>query len=174
MGYACPVCGVEQPDGVHLANHLAVTASLGRADHRNWLDDYAPEWGDCGPDELAARVTEFTPEIETPDVDDGGGRAPNLETELATHSRRPGRGGAVADRHDDEVESVLAEARELTEQMTRDDESDTDTANLDGEDGADPDVDLAELDGGDGGDLDTPDRKDGTDPGADAAGEENG
>ena len=163
MGYACPVCGVDLPDGVHLANHLAVTASLDRADHREWLDDHAPEWGDCGPEELAATVVDYAPEVETPDVDDGGGRAPDLEAALASQSRRPGRGGAVAERRDDEVESVLAEARELTERMTRDDEPGADRGEPDGEEGADPDVVPVELDD-----------EEGADPDPDTAGEENG
>jgi len=37
MGYTCPVCDVEEADAVHLANHLAITASLGRENHREWL-----------------------------------------------------------------------------------------------------------------------------------------
>lgn len=115
MGYACPVCGVEQADGVHLANHLAVTASLGREDHEAWLADYAPDWAECSPPELADRVVEHALEVDTPEFeDDGGARPPDLESALAAQGRQPGRGAASAD-----VDAVLEEARELTERMYR-------------------------------------------------------
>lgn len=118
MGYACPVCGVEQADGVHLANHLAVTASLGREDHREWIEAHAPDWGECTPAELAERVVEHAPEVETPGFEDGESHGPDLESELAARARRPGRGGPVADADD-----VLAEARELTRRMYGEGES---------------------------------------------------
>ena len=123
MGYACPVCGAEQADGVHLANHLAVTASVGRADHREWLETHAPDWGECGPEELAERAVEYATEIETPGFDDAGGRAPNLEAELAAQTRRPGRGGPAPGGETGRVDAVLEEARELTERMSEGDEA---------------------------------------------------
>lgn len=109
MGYACPVCGAEQADGVHLANHLAITASLGREDHAEFLDAHAPDWGDRGPEELADAVTEYAVEIETPDFESASGGSPSLESELARQSNRPGRGSMTA-----ETEGILEEARELT------------------------------------------------------------
>lgn len=114
MGYACPVCAVEQADAEHLANHLAITASLGRSDHEQWLAEYAPEWADCTPSDLAAVVTEHAPEVDIPEVEEsvGGGRSPALESGLARQSRQSGRGELSAD-----VEGVLAEARELTAAM---------------------------------------------------------
>lgn len=110
MGYACPVCGVGTVDDVQLANHLAVTASLGREDHREWLETHAPDWGACRPPELAERVREHADEIETP-----GGEAgqPRFEDALAERSR--GRGSLAAD--DGELDAVLEEARELTRRM---------------------------------------------------------
>ncbi|ELZ09326.1 hypothetical protein C479_10910 [Halovivax asiaticus JCM 14624] len=134
MGYACPVCGAEQADGVHLANHLAVTASLGRSDHEAWLAEYAPDWRDDSPDELADRITPHATEIETPafETDDGSRPQTGFEHELAAQTRGPGRGshttttaghGTGADPLTDtttrsaDVESVLAEAHELTEEM---------------------------------------------------------
>ena len=138
MGYACPVCGVEQADGVHLANHLAVTASLGRADHEGWLETHAPDWGDCGPEELAERIVPHVPEVDV-DVETGHRdtppRQPSLEGHLAEGARRPGRGASSA-----VVDDVLAEARELTRQMAGDGESergrdDSETVGSDSETG---------------------------------------
>lgn len=136
MGYACPVCGAEQVDGVHLANHLAVTASLGRPDHEAWLEEHAPDWAENTPDALADRVVEYAPEIDTPEFETEGGGRPEtgFEEQLAARSRQPGRGeltgGATGARarggsgqrepRSDEVESVLSEARELTERMLDD------------------------------------------------------
>lgn len=122
MGYACPVCEAEQADAVHLANHLAVTASLGRTDHLEWLTEYAPDWADRGPEELGEVVAEHAPEIEGPEFDDHGharDRPDSLEEGLARQSRQPGRGSLTA-----EAESVLEEARELTRQMHEDEEPD--------------------------------------------------
>ncbi|MFC6719472.1 DUF5810 domain-containing protein [Natrialbaceae archaeon GCM10025810] len=138
MGYACPVCDAEQVDAVHLANHLAVTASLGREDHLEWLEEHAPDWADCGPEELGERVAPFAPEVETPAFEEGpmsesghdhghphghgthgleGPQPPSFEAELARRARRPGRGSLTS-----ETERVLEEARELTRRMTSADE----------------------------------------------------
>lgn len=117
MGYLCPVCGVEQADAVHLANHLAVTASLGRRDHEAWLEEHAPDWAECTPAELGEAVGIHAQDVETPGFDDDHdhrhqARPPGLEAELAAQTRRPGRGTMTA-----ETETVLKEARELTRQM---------------------------------------------------------
>ncbi|WP_255192127.1 DUF5810 domain-containing protein [Natronobeatus ordinarius] len=120
MGYACPVCGAAQADEVHLANHLGVTASLGREDHLEWLAEYAPDWADCGPDELAAQVVEHAPEVDTPELEDEDGHAdaPPLEAELARQTRLPGRGELTTpEASTAETERVLEEARELTRRM---------------------------------------------------------
>ncbi|MFP8952814.1 DUF5810 domain-containing protein [Natrialbaceae archaeon A-arb3/5] len=123
MGYSCPVCDAEQADAVHLANHLAVTASLGRTDHREWLADHAPDWVDCSPEELGAIVSEHASEIETPEFEGTShghepGRPPGFEDELAAQTRRPGRGELTGD-----VAAVLEEAQEMTRQMQAPDES---------------------------------------------------
>lgn len=122
MGYACPVCGAEQSDAVHLAHHLAVTASLGRPDHREWLEEHAPSWGDSGPEELAEAVAPHAPEVDAPAFDDAGhdrrGGRPSFEDELAHQTRAPGRGGPAAGTGaGGEAEGVLEEARELTRRM---------------------------------------------------------
>ncbi|MFD1563131.1 DUF5810 domain-containing protein [Haloarchaeobius amylolyticus] len=130
MGYACPVCDTEEADAVHLANHLAITASLGRDDHRAWLEEYAPDWSDCTPDELGERVRPHAQEIDTPEFDAGGhdhghghepGRPDSLEAGIARQSRQPGRGSMTA-----ETERVLQEAAELTREMQTDSEHDAD------------------------------------------------
>ncbi|WP_440763236.1 DUF5810 domain-containing protein [Natronorubrum sp. DTA7] len=134
MGYACPVCGAEQADAAHLANHLAITASLGREDHREWLEEYAPDWGDCSPEELGERVSSHAPEIETPDFESAShghdhGRPEGLEGGIAQQSRQPGRGSLTA-----EAEDVLQEARELTKQMQETGDADDDTEGNEPED----------------------------------------
>ena len=115
MGYACPVCGVEQADDIHLANHLAVTASLDRTDHREWLETHAPDWAACGPAELAERIVDDVPTVETPEFEGhsagtSGGRT--FEQALTAQGHRPGRGDPTTG-----VADVLAEARALTERM---------------------------------------------------------
>ncbi|ADD05171.1 uncharacterized protein Nmag_1595 [Natrialba magadii ATCC 43099] len=132
MGYACPVCAAEQADAEHLANHLAITASLGRQEHQEWLAEHAPEWDECSPPELGEIVAEHAPEIETPSFEGGRsgqhgsggghghghdhdhtqGRPTGLEADLARQSRQRGRGSMTA-----ETEHVLQEASELTRQM---------------------------------------------------------
>ncbi|ELY92510.1 hypothetical protein C483_07804 [Natrialba hulunbeirensis JCM 10989] len=138
MGYACPVCAAEQADAEHLANHLAITASLGRQEHQEWLAEHAPEWEECSPPELGEIVAEHAPEIETPSFEEGPrgqrggahghrdghghghghdhdhtqGRPTGLEADLARQSRQRGRGSMTT-----ETEHVLQEASELTRQM---------------------------------------------------------
>ena len=134
MGYACPVCEAPQADGEHLANHLAITAMMGREDHEAWLDEHAPDWVESTPSELAKAVVEHVPETEFPqlfaDTTDGhdhqhGGGQPPFEQELAGQTAQGGRGDLT-----DETRNILAEAREMTEAMRedrepkRDDESD--------------------------------------------------
>ena len=117
MGYACPVCDSTQADAEHLANHLAITASLGREDHREWLAEYAPDWADCGPEELGEVVSEYALEVETEGATGETGHAPagrpdvEVETALARQSQAPGRGSLT-----EEAERALEEARELTKQ----------------------------------------------------------
>jgi hypothetical protein len=105
MGYACPVCGVPQRDGEHLANHLAFTAMLDDGDHAAWLDEHAPDWDEQGPDDLAPRVTEHAPETEYEEVfeDTVAHRATSSRTQSGDTVQRDGhthdddRGGALFD-----------------------------------------------------------------------------
>jgi len=145
MGYACPVCGDPQSDGEHLANHLAFTAMLGDADHEDWLDEHAPEWGDTDPAELATRVTDHADQREFPQVfEDTTGDGHDHEHDSHGHGQSDLQGGfdrgvtpddiadpaASFDSTDGDSESVpsdvLAEARELTQERR---------SNTDGEDG---------------------------------------
>lgn len=119
MGYACPVCDAEQADDVHLANHLAVTASLGRDDHLEWLETHAPDWADCNPEELAEKVREYAPEIDVPEFEEGAGGA-TFEDELAMQARGAGRGDLTTPATDPETEQILEEAHELTRRMHED------------------------------------------------------
>ncbi|MDS0476788.1 DUF5810 domain-containing protein [Natrinema sp. 1APR25-10V2] len=136
MGYACPVCDAEEADAEHLANHLAITASLGREEHRAWLEEHAPDWSDCSPEELGEIVSPHAEEIDTPDFDTAGhqhghgpGRPDSLEGGIARQSRQPGRGSMTA-----ETEDVLREAAELTREMQGATEDDADEGgNSDGD-----------------------------------------
>lgn len=164
MGYACPVCDAEQADAKHLANHLAITASLGRQEHQEWLEEHAPEWGERSPEELGEIVSQYAPEIETPEFEgaSGGagsgsghshghdhdhGRPTGLEDDLARQSRQPGRGSMT-----NEAENVLQEARELTRRMVNADESSGDDADNTADSGSGGDTG-----GGHDGNDDTPD-----------------
>lgn len=145
MGYACPVCSTEEADGVHLANHFAVTGSLGREDHLEWLERHAPEWNERSPDELADIVTEHAREVETPEIEQGSnhGQSPSLETELAAQSRGPGR-GSMTQEPSPEARGALEEARELTQQLYESAEPSDDA----GETTDESTVESAEDDGG--------------------------
>lgn len=139
MGFACPVCDAEEADAVHLANHLAIIASLGREDHREWLEEYAPDWSDCSPEELGEIVSSHAREIETPDFETGGhrhghepGRPDSLEAGIARQSRQPGRGSMTA-----EAENVLQEAAELTREMQGASEGEADGSSESADDGGD-------------------------------------
>ncbi|MFP9192316.1 DUF5810 domain-containing protein [Natronosalvus vescus] len=124
MGYVCPVCDAGVVDTRQLADHVAVTASLGRADHLEWLESHAPEWESSTREELAAVVTEYALEMETPvSEDDPEGPRPSspgqaqvqepmLEDAIARQSRGPGRGELTGT-----AESVLEEAMAMTREM---------------------------------------------------------
>lgn len=146
MGYACPVCGTPQADATHLANHLAFTALIRNDDHEAWLDDHVPGWGERGEAELAEAVVEYAKEEEFPQlfedtVNEGGEhqhdheRSGRLFEDDAGHGHGQGHthGHSHGDQHghglasnrppapmDEEVEAVVEEARELTEQMLAD------------------------------------------------------
>jgi len=111
MGYECPVCGVEEADGEHLANHVAFTALVRGGDHEAWLDEHVPDWADRDPDSLAPAVTERATETDSePSTEPHGHDVPSFE--------RPGGGsaGGAADLSG-AAGDVLEEARELTEAM---------------------------------------------------------
>ena len=144
MGYACPVCDAEQADAEHLANHLAITASLGREAHREWLAEHAPDWSNSTPEELGETVSQYAPEIETPEFESPShghdhGRPGGLEEGLARQSQQPGRGGPPGGGRrgrggmSAEAETVLEEARELTREMQAS-ASDDETGSNDGTD----------------------------------------
>ncbi|PSQ44248.1 hypothetical protein BRD17_04490 [Halobacteriales archaeon SW_7_68_16] len=135
MGLACPVCATPQADAEHLANHLAFTAMLGDADHEAWLDDHTPGWGEDGPAELAARLTDVEG-VEYPqmfeDTTDGDGgpeevgrdhhRSHDHDHGRGHADRQPGVDGRVAAGDGpgsltDERAAIYERARELTERM---------------------------------------------------------
>jgi hypothetical protein len=126
MAYGCPVCDEVHADGEHLANHLAVTASLHEDDHAAWLEEHVPDWPERSPGELGAEVVELA---EQRDVE-GFSAVRDQESRGATSfesalERQAGSGRTP----DVETERILREARELTERMecdgSVDEESDT-------------------------------------------------
>ncbi|PSP95012.1 hypothetical protein BRC91_03125 [Halobacteriales archaeon QS_4_62_28] len=117
MGYACPVCEEPQADAGHLANHLAFTAITSSGDHEEWLDEHAPEWGQLGETELAENVAEYAEETEFPQVFEESG----VEDHAVDTRQARARGSGELD---EEAASILAEARELTEQMESSDDED--------------------------------------------------
>jgi hypothetical protein len=148
MGYACPVCDDPQADDVHLANHLAFTAMTGGDDHEAWLDERVPDWGQLGEAELSTEVVEYAEETEFPQVFED-----TVDRSGDGHSHDHGHGDLPqgADRHrgsnalSDHDSEVLAEARDLTREMLRDgdDETDGDAADSDTPD-SDADDDTGE------------------------------
>lgn len=130
MGYACPVCEVPQPDGEHLANHLAFTAMLRGEDHEAWLDEHVPDWGDRSPADLAPAVTdradEATYDAVFEDTADRAGHGHHQHD----HAHEPGRPDvdvpSAAGRDGDAAidagtRRVVEEAREMTRRMRADD-----------------------------------------------------
>lgn len=129
MGYACPVCGVDQPDGEHLANHMAFTAMLRSDDHEDWLDDRVPHWPDMNPESLAPEITPHASETETELVTDDGRHPHGMEGEMADH------GGYGRESLSSDQQAVFDEAQALTRQMYGLDETDTDAADGTGDAG---------------------------------------
>jgi hypothetical protein len=121
MGYACPVCDDPQADEEHLANHLAFTGMLTDEDHEAWLDEHAPGWEQMNPEQLASEIVDDVPEKEFPQV-----------FEDTTDDHQHEHGGGVPPQHqpggpsDEEVQEIMDEARELTEQMREDEDEDED------------------------------------------------
>jgi len=129
MGYLCPVCEEPQADAGHLANHLAFTAITSGSDHEAWLDEHVSGWGQLGESELAEVVVAEAEEAEFPQVfeesgvedhDHAGHGHPGQGTPVDTDQARARGSGDL----DEEAESILAEARELTEQMRSGDDED--------------------------------------------------
>lgn len=112
MAYACPVCEAPQADGTHLANHLAFTALLHDDEHADWLDGVAQDWADRTPENLADVVIDHAEEI---DVD-------TVTAEAADVPRPTTRSGDLP--ADSEVQRVVEEAIEMTQERYEESEKD--------------------------------------------------
>jgi hypothetical protein len=117
MAFACPVCDVVEADAEHLANHLAVTASLHERDHAAWLDEHAPDWPEQSPSELGATAVEHAEErvLEDETHDHGDPGAPDVRHVQSGPAIETGR------QMDAETKRALQEAQELMKRS--DDES---------------------------------------------------
>jgi hypothetical protein len=113
MAYACPVCDTVEADAEHLANHLAVTASLHESEHAAWLEEHAPDWAERSPAELGAtaidHAEERSPEETVHTHDHGEAPPPDMEHPHPDPAAEPG--GQM----DAETERALRKARELME-----------------------------------------------------------
>lgn len=122
MALACPVCDRHQADAEHLANHLAIMASLHGDDHESWLVANSPDWTDLTPEELGAVVRTHAEKVSDP-------RSDTELTEDAPKfdlgSGRDGEFDPAGRRMDRETKRILSEARELTERMIDAGEDDT-------------------------------------------------
>ena len=148
MGFSCPVCEDPQADGVHLANHLAITALTRGGDHEAWLDDHVPEWESLSEDELAEQVREMAETADYPQVFEdtttdhehadhqhAGGHSLGDMAGQETADLPPG-SDMMAEDLNEETEDVIREAMELTRHRGTDgnsvesdsDESDGDSA----------------------------------------------
>lgn len=135
MGLACPVCEVPHPDGEHLADHVAITATTRAGDHRAWLDDHAPDWESMTRSELADLVTEYAEEVDSIDLheeierhraqehDHGGqgghdhsGPASHDHGGMTGHGGQPPTTGGGTEELDEEAQAIVAEARRMAEQ----------------------------------------------------------
>lgn len=110
MGYRCPVCDDPQPDGEHLANHMAFTGLLGDDVHEEWLDETVASWSEMDPDSLGEVLMEEVPEVDLADIETG--EPPPGRPEM---DPRPGE--TAAQEVDPETAVALEEARELTREM---------------------------------------------------------
>jgi len=142
MGYACPVCETPQADAGHLANHLAFTAITGGDDHEQWLDEHVPEWDQLGESELGDELIAIAEETDFPfeegghDHGHGGGQHGDGHHDhqhgIDTQQARARGSGQL----DDDAAAILSEARELTESMREQGDSD-DGDTGDSDDGTD-------------------------------------
>jgi hypothetical protein len=113
------VCEDPQVDATHLADHLAITASLRGGEHEAWLDEHAPDWGDRDAETLGPIVAEHAEPVDL-DLADADETQPRHDT-----PGRPDQGAArpdhgrrtQSDRLSDRDRAILEEAREMTRRM---------------------------------------------------------
>ena len=133
MGYECPVCGVEEADDEHLANHVAFTALVRGGDHEAWLDDHVPDWGDRDPDSLAPDVIPHATETDSEPTTELHGHSHDHDVPSSEH------GGSAGGDPPEVAGDVLEEARELTEAMYDNAQLDSDDDNGDADGAVDTD-----------------------------------
>lgn len=120
MGYRCPVCEDPQADGVHLANHLALTSMVRGGDHEAWLDEHVPGWAELGETELATELTGKAEDADYPQIfEDTTEHSHDHDTQrqktdgTSTDSLPPGT-DIPEPALDDDAADILEEAREIT------------------------------------------------------------
>lgn len=121
MGFSCPVCGDPQADGVHLANHLAITALTRGGAHEAWLDEQVPEWETLDEEELGERVRDLAADTEYPqvfeDTTDDGHNSHDHQEGRSGESLPPG-AEMLPDELDEDTEAVIREAMEMTRERS--------------------------------------------------------
>ncbi|SFS12890.1 hypothetical protein SAMN05216559_4152 [Halomicrobium zhouii] len=162
MGYACPVCEDPQSDAGHLANHLAFTAITTGGDHEEWLDEHVPGWGQLGEAELAEEVADHAEETEFPQVFEESGLEDSHDHPHGHGGHQHGGGAQGLDDHgldpsaarsrgagdlDEEAQKIMAEARELTEEIRDGDEDAVDEGTSDDGGSSDDESDEADESG---------------------------
>ncbi len=126
MGYSCPVCGTPQRDGEHLAHHLAFTAMLHGGDHETWLDDNVEGWQDSDSGRLAQAVLPHAPETDYEEVFEDTTHHHVEERDHPAgvpHDRTDALISDDSSELDAEAREVIEEARQLTEEMLHEEET---------------------------------------------------
>ncbi|MFB6268496.1 MAG: DUF5810 domain-containing protein [Halobacterium sp.] len=147
MGYECPVCGAEEADGEHLANHLAFTALVRGGDHEAFLDEHVPDWEERDPESLAPDVTPHATETDAEPVSEPHGHHGHGHDHEMPAVERAGQADLSG-----EAAAVLEEAQELTEAMLDSDVASPEPADADGDGDTD---DASDADGGADADSET-------------------
>ena len=135
MGLACPVCDVPHPDGEHLADHVAITATTRDGDHRAWLAEHAPDWESMTRTELGELVADRAEEIDSLDLHE---EVEKHQSQGHTHDGFPEHAASDGPAPlDEEARAIIAEAQKMAERTRKGSDGDDDSAGDSGGDETD-------------------------------------